>query len=198
MGTYVITSPCIDVKDGSCVEVCPVACIHTVTEASQYYIDPDICIECEQCVIVCPVDAIYLDTDVPEQWKGSIEVNAKFFEEMKPPTVPISQDLAAAMMSAAQAYGNSCGAALVIVIVNQDGEVVAEQQLDGAGPEARDAALASARESAKTGVRSSGGRAVLNRLEIVGGMGAAGGTSDQNALAIRAGIAAGIDVTENR
>jgi ferredoxin len=26
---YVITQPCIGVKDASCVEVCPVDCIHT-------------------------------------------------------------------------------------------------------------------------------------------------------------------------
>ena len=26
--TYIITEPCIDVLDKSCVEVCPVDCIH--------------------------------------------------------------------------------------------------------------------------------------------------------------------------
>ncbi|HYT46384.1 MAG TPA: ferredoxin, partial [Methylomirabilota bacterium] len=26
--TYVITQPCIGVKDASCVDVCPVDCIH--------------------------------------------------------------------------------------------------------------------------------------------------------------------------
>ena len=26
--TYVITQPCVGVKDGSCVDVCPVDCIH--------------------------------------------------------------------------------------------------------------------------------------------------------------------------
>ncbi|MEP7041053.1 MAG: ferredoxin, partial [Chloroflexota bacterium] len=27
--TYVIAEPCIGVKDASCVDVCPVDCIHT-------------------------------------------------------------------------------------------------------------------------------------------------------------------------
>ena len=39
---YVITELCT--LDGSCVEVCPVACIHTQPNAPQYYIDPDVCI----------------------------------------------------------------------------------------------------------------------------------------------------------
>ena len=59
---YVITEACT--RDGACVEVCPVACIHTTPDAPQFYIDPDICIECEQCEVVCPVDAIYLDTSL--------------------------------------------------------------------------------------------------------------------------------------
>jgi NAD-dependent dihydropyrimidine dehydrogenase PreA subunit len=30
--TYVIADPCIDVKDLSCIEVCPVDCIHPTAE----------------------------------------------------------------------------------------------------------------------------------------------------------------------
>jgi len=63
--SYVITELCT--LDGSCVEVCPVACIHTQPDAPQYYIDPDVCIECEQCEIVCPVNAIAVDWKLPEQ-----------------------------------------------------------------------------------------------------------------------------------
>lgn len=197
MGTYVITEPCIGVKDGSCVEVCPVACIHTVTEASQFFIDPDICIECEQCVIVCPVDAIYVDTEVPEKWKSSIEENARFFREMKPPSVPISLELATEMIGATEAYARSCGVALSIVIVDQAGEVVVERQMDGAETEAIAAALTSARKAASTGVRSPGAHAVFDGLEVVGGMGAAGGAPEENSLAVRAGIAAGSDAVEH-
>ena len=38
--TYVICQPCIGVKDASCVDVCPVDCIHAREEDEQYYIDP--------------------------------------------------------------------------------------------------------------------------------------------------------------
>ncbi|MGH7588067.1 MAG: ferredoxin, partial [Gemmatimonadota bacterium] len=37
--TYVITQPCIGVKDASCVEVCPVDCIYEGQD--MYYIHPD-------------------------------------------------------------------------------------------------------------------------------------------------------------
>ena len=61
--TYVITDLCT--RDGACAEVCPVMCIHTTPEAPQFYIDPEICIECEQCVVVSPVDAVFLDVELP-------------------------------------------------------------------------------------------------------------------------------------
>jgi len=42
--TYVIAEPCIDIKDRSCVDVCPVDCIH---EAGRILvIDPEECIDC--------------------------------------------------------------------------------------------------------------------------------------------------------
>src|SRR5256885_14347932 len=42
--TYVIAEPCIDIKDRSCVDVCPVDCIH---EAERILvIDPEECIDC--------------------------------------------------------------------------------------------------------------------------------------------------------
>ena len=62
---YIITSLCTN--DGACVEVCPVACIHTTPGAPQFYIDPEVCIDCEQCEIVCPVDAIFKDIDIPAE-----------------------------------------------------------------------------------------------------------------------------------
>ena len=43
---YVIAQPCIGVKDNSCVEVCPVDCIHATDDSEQYYINPDECIDC--------------------------------------------------------------------------------------------------------------------------------------------------------
>ena len=44
---YVIAEPCIGTKDNSCVEVCPVDCIHPTPDEPDYdkveqlYIDPD-------------------------------------------------------------------------------------------------------------------------------------------------------------
>ena len=78
--TYVITQPCIDVKDASCVDVCPVDCIHTTDDDEQFYIDPEICIDCEACVFVCPVEAIFYEEDVPEQWRGFMQKNGDYFQ----------------------------------------------------------------------------------------------------------------------
>jgi NAD-dependent dihydropyrimidine dehydrogenase PreA subunit len=42
--TYIIAEPCIDIKDLSCVDVCPVDCIHQA--ARILVIDPEECIDC--------------------------------------------------------------------------------------------------------------------------------------------------------
>ena len=62
---YVIAQPCIGVKDNSCVEVCPVDCIHSTDDADQYFINPDECIDCGVCAEVCPVEAIFFEDDLP-------------------------------------------------------------------------------------------------------------------------------------
>jgi NAD-dependent dihydropyrimidine dehydrogenase PreA subunit len=83
--TYVITGSCI--KDDSCVEVCPVDCIHPMPGApdfestEQLYIDPTECIDCDACVEACPVDAIYAEAEVPAKHEYALEVNAEFFAE---------------------------------------------------------------------------------------------------------------------
>lgn len=77
--TYIITEPCIGVKDAACVEVCPVDCIHSNDDAEQYYIDPDECIDCGACVPVCPVEAIFADDDIPEGQEKYLEINKGFF-----------------------------------------------------------------------------------------------------------------------
>ena len=82
---YVIAEPCVGVKDQSCVEVCPVDCIHPHQDdpgfeaAPQLYINPDECIGCGACEPVCPVQAIFPDDAVPEAWKHFIAVNANYF-----------------------------------------------------------------------------------------------------------------------
>ena len=42
--TYIIAEPCIDIKDMSCVDVCPVDCIHEFERI--LIIDPEECIDC--------------------------------------------------------------------------------------------------------------------------------------------------------
>ena len=82
---YVIAEPCVGIKDQSCVEVCPVDCIHPFQgergfeEAPQLYINPDECIDCGACEPACPVNAIYAGDAVPEEWQHFIEVNAAYF-----------------------------------------------------------------------------------------------------------------------
>ena len=80
--TYVITEPCIDVIDKSCVEVCPVDCIHFEEGTDRkLYIDPEGCIACGACEPVCPVTAIFAEDDVPDQWKEYTELDAKWFKD---------------------------------------------------------------------------------------------------------------------
>ena len=79
--TYVITERCIDVKDGACVEVCPVDCIHTSDEDRILYIDPDECIDCGACVDPCPVDAIYAEEDVPPDQQAYTGINRLYFQD---------------------------------------------------------------------------------------------------------------------
>src|SRR5687768_11531489 len=78
---YVIAQPCIGTKDASCVEVCPVDCIHSDDDQEQYFINPTECIDCGVCAEVCPVEAIFFEDDVPEQWANFIPINKLFFEK---------------------------------------------------------------------------------------------------------------------
>lgn len=68
---YVITEPCVDVKDASCVDVCPVDCIYETDR--QYYINVDECIDCAACEPVCPVAAIFALDAVPADQASFIE-----------------------------------------------------------------------------------------------------------------------------
>lgn len=65
--THIITGLCL--RDGACVEVCPVECIIPgIPEAEWpwYFIDPDTCIDCGACVPECPYEAIFPEEEVPE------------------------------------------------------------------------------------------------------------------------------------
>ena len=94
--TYVITQPCIGVKDGTCIDVCPMDCIHgpksleeiraipmenrkDQLDRIQMFVNPGECIGCWACVTVCPVNAIFEDMEIPEEWSQYIKANAQFF-----------------------------------------------------------------------------------------------------------------------
>lgn len=79
--THIITSLCL--RDGACVEVCPVECIVPGLPEDEwpwYMIDPDTCIDCGACVPECPWEAIFPEEDVPsdhtankDQWISDIQ-----------------------------------------------------------------------------------------------------------------------------
>ena len=129
---YIITSLCTN--DGACVDVCPVGCIHTIPGAPQYYIDPEVCIDCEQCEIVCPVDAIFRDSDLPPEHEASVEVNAGFFRKNKPAVGPVPLDQAWEMVRTAQAYAARAGLAVTAAVVDEAGSPIALGRMDGAEP----------------------------------------------------------------
>ncbi|MCL4240860.1 MAG: ferredoxin family protein [Dehalococcoidia bacterium] len=80
--TYVITSPCIDVQDQACVEVCPVDCIHfDEGDDVMLYINPDECIDCGACEPACPVTAIFAEDDVPGDQAAFKEINVLWYSD---------------------------------------------------------------------------------------------------------------------
>ena len=93
--TYVITQSCCN--DTSCVDVCPVDCIHPAPDepgfatAEMLYIHPDECIDCGACEEACPVNAVFPDDEVPEMFAAYTDINAAFFEftgEQEEPAPP--------------------------------------------------------------------------------------------------------------
>ena len=59
---YVIAEPCIGTKDNSCVEVCPVDCIHPTPDEPDY----------DQ------VEMLYID---PDEWQKYAELNANYYKK---------------------------------------------------------------------------------------------------------------------
>ena len=85
--TYIIVGhePCIDIEDRSCVDVCPVDCIHEA--ARMLVIDPDECIDCGACEPECPVEAIFPEDALPDKWNAFVPINYAFpqgFEAVDP------------------------------------------------------------------------------------------------------------------
>ncbi len=81
--TYVIVEPCIGVKDKSCIDVCPMDCIHGNDSDEMVYVDPEECIDCAACIPECPVDAIFAESETPEKWKHFIQINADYFKDKR-------------------------------------------------------------------------------------------------------------------
>lgn len=70
--------------DRSCVDVCPVDCIHAEPGDPMLYIDPEVCIDCGACVSACPVEAIFAECDVPPKWESYIAINADYYRNRRP------------------------------------------------------------------------------------------------------------------
>ena len=82
---FIITDPCIGTKDASCVDVCPVDCIHPRKDEPEFermtmlYIHPEECIDCGACVPACPVTAIYDSAELtPSHQHDLIEANGVY------------------------------------------------------------------------------------------------------------------------
>ena len=210
---YVITRLCTN--DGACVEVCPVACIHTRPGAPQFYIDPDVCIDCEQCEIVCPVDAIFKDVDVPAQHAGSIDVNASFFRQNKAVVGPVTLKTAWQMVYTAHEYARSVGIAVTAAVVDEAGVPIAVGRMDGAASRTTELAISKAYTAAAfhlaTGdlaaqarqpwlrslvvahhgrlLPAAGGLVIFDGITIIGAIGVAcGSASDQDVLCCQAAL----------
>ena len=85
--TFVITEACINVKDKSCVDVCPVDCIYEGPD--QLYIHPDECIDCGACEPECPVTAIFAEDDIPADLTRYVQLNRDAFKSETPPEPPV-------------------------------------------------------------------------------------------------------------
>jgi ferredoxin len=204
---YVITRLCT--SDGACVEVCPVACIHTRPGAPQFYIDPDVCIDCEQCEIVCPVDAIFKDVDVPAEHADAVDINASFFRQNKAVVGPVAFETAWQMVRRAHAYAESVGIAVAAAVVDEAGVPIAVGRMDGADPRTAELAVSKAYTAAAFHlatadlaaqarqpwlrsllvahrgrlVPAAGGLVIFDGITIIGAVGVAGGSAtDQDVL----------------
>lgn len=83
--TFIIGKDCIDIKDGSCVEVCPVDCIYSKPGDRQLFINPEECIDCAACEPVCPENAIFPEESVPADQKEFIAKNYEYnYDEAEP------------------------------------------------------------------------------------------------------------------
>ncbi|NMD61415.1 UNVERIFIED_ORG: ferredoxin--NADP+ reductase [Nocardia globerula] len=82
---FVILQACCN--DASCVDVCPVNCIHPTPDepgfmrAEMLHIDPQSCIDCGACVEACPVEAIKAEDELSDEELPYVALNAEYFEQ---------------------------------------------------------------------------------------------------------------------
>lgn len=74
---FVILDVCGNEKAAECVDICPVDCIEPGED--QYYINPDLCIDCGACVNTCPVNAIVDEHDLTDEQEEQLEKAEAFF-----------------------------------------------------------------------------------------------------------------------
>lgn len=82
---HVVTQSCC--ADASCVQACPVNCIHPAPgepgfgTTEMLYIDPSTCVGCGACVTACPVEAIKpLEALTPHE-QPFAQINAAYYEQ---------------------------------------------------------------------------------------------------------------------
>jgi NAD-dependent dihydropyrimidine dehydrogenase PreA subunit len=80
--TFVVTEACVDTKDKSCIQVCPVDCLYEGER--MMYINADQCINCGACEAVCPVSAIRFDDELDGDDEKFLAINEEFFEMGEP------------------------------------------------------------------------------------------------------------------
>ena len=80
---YVVTDACV--KDFNCVDECAVSAIASSAgdseagNASQVFINPELCIDCGACAGICPSSAIFSEDAVPADKQDFIEQNRAYF-----------------------------------------------------------------------------------------------------------------------
>ncbi len=77
---YVIGRACVDLKDRTCIEECPVDCIYE--GGRMMYIHPGECVDCGACEPVCPVGAIAYEDDLAEEDEPFADVAQQVFSEL--------------------------------------------------------------------------------------------------------------------
>jgi ferredoxin len=48
--------------------------------ATQLYINPELCVDCDACREACPVNAIFAVDQLPVKWVDYISINAAYFQ----------------------------------------------------------------------------------------------------------------------